>query len=115
MDQNTVRLRVAYLVIIARPSYLALLPGGWPLIFSTRRTTHLKNEEDHFKNLVSGTLLGALAGAGLGLGACVFIFEGTLLFTGDTVLFGAVSCGTLGYFLGDGFIDWLKDHIWWFW
>jgi hypothetical protein len=72
-------------------------------------------EENHFGNTMTGALVGALIGGGLGLGACIYIFEGTLLFAGDTVLVGAVVCGTLGFFLGKGFIEWLKENWWWFW
>ena len=72
-------------------------------------------EEDSWSNIVAGIILGALIGGGLGLGVCLYVFEGTLLFPGDTVLFGAVVCGALGFFLGGGFIEWLKEHWWWFW
>ena len=75
----------------------------------------MHERENHLANVAAGVLLGALIGAGLGLGACIFIFEETLLFTGDTVLFGAGLCGLLGYFLGEGFIEWLKENWWWFW
>ena len=74
----------------------------------------MTHEENHLANVIAGVLLGALVGGSLGLGACMFIFEGTLLFTGDTVLFGAIICGALGYFLGEGFIEWLKENWWWF-
>ena len=60
-------------------------------------TGMMTHEEKHVANVIAGVLLGALVGGGLGLGACIFIFEGTLLFAGDTVLFGAIACGTLGY------------------
>ncbi len=75
----------------------------------------MSQEENHLANVFTGTLLGALLGAGLGLGACTFIFEGPLLFMGDTMLAGAIICGVLGYFLGEGFIEWLKENWWWFW
>ena len=71
--------------------------------------------EDHLANVIAGTLLGILIGGGLGLGACVYIFDEPPLFTGDTILFGAIVCGTLGYVLGEGFIEWLKENWWWFW
>ncbi|MEM8672026.1 MAG: hypothetical protein AAGG48_31205 [Planctomycetota bacterium] len=71
--------------------------------------------EDNLTNVFWGVLLGALVGGGLGLGACVYLFERTLLFPGDTILFGAFVCGTLGYFLGEVFIEWLMGHWWWFW
>jgi len=73
------------------------------------------NHDHPRANVVAGVLLGALAGGGLGLGACMFIFDGTLLFPGDTMLLGAVLCGMLGYFVGEPFLDWLHDNIWWFW
>ncbi|MCA9194282.1 MAG: hypothetical protein KDB03_21080 [Planctomycetales bacterium] len=72
-------------------------------------------EENSLGNIIAGTLLGGLCGGGLGLGACMFIFDEPPLFLGDTVLIGAVLCGTLGYFLGAGFIEWLKEIWWWFW
>lgn len=75
----------------------------------------MSHDENRVGNVVAGVLLGALAGGGLGLGTCIYIIEGTLLFTGDTVLFGALLCGTLGFFLGAGFIEWLKENWWWFW
>ena len=65
-------------------------------------------------NMIAATSLGALAGASLGLGACVYIFEQPLLFTGDTVLAGALICGRLGWYFGSGFVDWLKENWWWF-
>ena len=65
-------------------------------------------EESHAHNIIAGILLGGLCGGGLGLGACMFIFDDPPFFTGDTILIGAVLCGALGYFLGAGFIEWLK-------
>jgi hypothetical protein len=73
------------------------------------------DEEGHVANVVWGVLLGAVVGGGLGLGACTFIIEGTLLFPGDTILAGAILCGTLGFFLGEGFIEWLKENWFSFW
>jgi hypothetical protein len=76
---------------------------------------HNSNDgEDHLANIISGVLLGALVGGWLGLGACTFIFQGTLLFAGDTMLAGALICVTLGFFLGEGFIEWMKENSW-FW
>ena len=78
----------------------------------------MSNEENHLGNLVAGMFLGALLGAGLGLGVCVYFFDDPLLFPGDTILFGALLCGTLGFFLGAGFIEWLKENAWnffWWW
>lgn len=73
------------------------------------------HQENHLENVTMGIFLGALVGGGLGLGACIFIFDETLLFTGDTVLIGAVTCGALGYIFGEDFIEWLKENWWWFW
>lgn len=70
---------------------------------------------NHLRNVTTGVLLGALIGGGIGLGACMLIFDEAPLFTGDTVLAGALLCGTLGFLLGEGFIEWLKESWWHFW
>ena len=75
----------------------------------------MTDNEHHLGNIVAGVLLGAIIGGGIGLGACVFVFDEPPFFTGDTVLIGACVCGTLGYFLGEGFIEWLKGNWWGFW
>ena len=75
----------------------------------------MPHQESHLSNILMGTLLGAFAGGGLGLGVCIYLFEDPPLFTGDTVLIGAVVCGALGFFLGETFIEWLQENIWWFW
>jgi len=33
----------------------------------------------------------------------------------STILIGAAICGLLGFFLGEGFIEWLKENWWNFW
>ncbi len=68
------------------------------------------NNEHHLTNVIAGVFLSALVGGGLGLGACIFISEGTLLFLGDTILAGALIYGTLGFFLGEGFIEWIEEN-----
>ena len=75
----------------------------------------MSNDENHIGNIIAGVLLGGLIGGGLGLGACIFIFDEPPFFTGDTVLIGALTCGVLGFFLGEGFIEWLKENWWHFW
>ena len=75
----------------------------------------MSNEENHLKNVASGIVMGVIVGGGLGLGACMYVFEGTLLFPGDTVLLGAVVCGTLGLIYGESFIEFMEEHYWWFW
>ncbi len=49
------------------------------------------------------------------MGVCTFLIEGTLWFPGDTIVAGALICGTLGYVVGEDFIDWLKENWWWSW
>lgn len=75
----------------------------------------MSDQEDHLANVLKATGLGALIGAGIGWGACVFVIDDPLLFPGDTILFGAILCGLLGYVFGDSFVDRLQDRWWWFW
>jgi hypothetical protein len=75
----------------------------------------MSNDETHFRNLVAGVFFGALAGGGLGLGACVFIFSDPPFFTGDTILIGAIAGGLLGLWLGAGFVEWMKENWLSFW
>ncbi len=62
------------------------------------------------KGLWVGMLLGAFAG----LGVCMWLIQGTLLFPGDTMLFGAIICGILGFLFGETFFEWLKERWHWF-
>lgn len=73
------------------------------------------NDGSHLGNVIVGTFFGALAGGGLGLGACMYLFDDPPFFTGDTILIGAVVCGPLGFFLGARFIEWLKENWLEFW
>ncbi len=61
---------------------------------------------------------GVLAGVGLGglsgLGVCIWLLDTPVVFSGDTMLLGAVLLGTCGWFWGDDFIEWVKEHGWWF-
>ena len=61
-----------------------------------------------------GLWVGALVGGLVGLGACMWIIEGTLLFPGDTILFGAIICSVLGFLMGETFFEWLKERWHWF-
>jgi hypothetical protein len=58
------------------------------------------------KGLIWGVFLGGLAG----LGVCIWLISETLLFPGDTMVAGALICGTCGYIYGDSFFEWLKDN-----
>lgn len=60
-----------------------------------------------------GVILGAFTGASAGLGVCVYLIPGTLLFPGDTILIGAILFAFLGYKYGDSFFDWIRDNWWW--
>ena len=71
--------------------------------------------EDDVANAVTGMLLGAVVGAGLGLGTCIWLLSEPPWFPGDTILIGAVLCGGLGWWFGDGFIDCLKECWHFFW
>lgn len=61
-----------------------------------------------------GLWVGALAGGLVGLGVCMWLIEGTRLFPGDTILFGAIICGVLGFLMGETFFEWLKERWHWF-
>lgn len=60
-----------------------------------------------------GLWMGALFGGFSGLGVCMFLIDGTLLFPGDTILFGAILFGVLGFLYGETFFAWLREN--WFW
>lgn len=75
----------------------------------------MAGEENHLGHLIAGTPLGGLCGGGMGLGACIFICKDPLVFNGDTILIGAILGGWLGWLLGAGFIEWLKENWWSFW
>ncbi len=75
----------------------------------------MADRKQELANVVTGTLLGALVGGGMGLGVCIYIFDQTPFFVGDTVLIGALVCGVLGYWQGERFIEWLSENWWWFW
>lgn len=65
----------------------------------------MASHDNHLANIITGAALGALIGGAMGLGVCMFVFEGTLLFEGDTVLAGAVICGSPGYYLATGSLN----------
>jgi hypothetical protein len=71
--------------------------------------------DDHIANTVTGLIVGAFIGATAGLVVCTWLLSGTLFLTGDTVPFGAVLCGDLGWWFGDRIFDWLQENWWWFW
>ena len=66
-------------------------------------------------NTFMGVIFGALIGGSIGLGICVWVIPITLVFPGDTMVAGAIICGTAGYKYGEPFIDWLRDNWWRFW
>ncbi len=59
---------------------------------------------------LKGLLFGGLIGGLAGLGVCVWLISGTLLFPGDTILAGALICGVLGFLYGEVFLDWLRNN-----
>jgi hypothetical protein len=89
--------------------------NNYNLSFGATASLTMSNDESNLGNVIGGTFFGALAGGGLGLGACMFLFDDPPFFTGDTMLIGAIACGVLGFFLGAGFIAWLKENWWGFW
>lgn len=61
-------------------------------------------------NAIKGLIWGAFLGALSGLGVCIWLISGTLLFPGDTMVAGALICGAFGYIYGDSFFEWLKSN-----
>lgn len=59
-------------------------------------------------------VVGLVAGAAWGatLGICMWLLPGAILFPGDTMALGAVVFAALGYYKGNDFFRWLRDH--WF-
>ena len=62
-----------------------------------------------------GLFLGALIGGLLGLGVGTLVIGEPVWFPGDAIVAGALICGTLGYVVGEDFIEWLKENWWWPW
>ena len=63
---------------------------------------------------IAAAVVGALFGSLIGLGICWGLIAEDLLFVGDTIVAGALICGTLGFIFGDRFVDWLRENWWWF-
>lgn len=63
---------------------------------------------------LKGLLLGVVLGATGGLGVCVWLIDGTLLFPGHTMLFGAILFGVLGFLYGESYFEWFKERWYWF-
>ncbi|MGD9858105.1 MAG: hypothetical protein AB7U20_24445 [Planctomycetaceae bacterium] len=63
---------------------------------------------------LKGALWGVFLGGFGGLGVCIWLIHEPLLFTGDTIVFGALICGGLGFVFGDDFLEWIKENWWWF-
>ena len=61
---------------------------------------------------MAGVILGALFGASIGLGICMYVLPFTILFQGDTIVAGALICGIAGLIYGEPFIDWLLENFW---
>lgn len=66
------------------------------------------------RDAIKGTLAGGFLGALAGLGVCMWLIPGTLLFVGDTIVIGALVGGVAGFVWGDDFFDWLKQNWGWF-
>lgn len=73
-----------------------------------------QNDRDvKIAHTIWGVILGAFTGATAGLGLCVYVIPGTLLFPGDTIVFGALAFAYFGYRYGEDFFDWLNENWWW--
>src|SRR5262245_10110673 len=59
---------------------------------------------------VVGLIAGAIWGATVGLGVCIWLLPRAILFPGDTMAVGAVIFGVLGYYRGSDVFRWLRDH-----
>jgi hypothetical protein len=72
----------------------------------------MRDRDEDYASAVYGALVGLFIGASGGWFACAYLFPETLFFPGDTMLFGAVLFGFLGYRYGHRFIDevwsWLR-------
>lgn len=69
-----------------------------------------RESEETVANVLLGILLGALIGGGLGLGGACCVNGLTLQQLGVVALGAAILGGGGGFFLGSGFIEWLKEH-----
>jgi hypothetical protein len=69
------------------------------------------NEESHLSATLVGMGLGALMGMGFGFTAGAMVFPWGAILLGTVV--GTVVGGLLGFWLGTGFTEWLKEHLFW--
>ena len=56
------------------------------------------------------TLIGAGFGALVGLTLRMWLIDEAWLFPGDTVVIGAILFAILGYWYGQSFLDFLREH-----
>jgi hypothetical protein len=61
-----------------------------------------------------GALWGVLIGGLGGLGVCIWLIDDPPFFPGDTIAIGACICGFLGFFIGEPFLEWMKENWHWF-
>ncbi len=68
-----------------------------------------ENRPDPLSNTIQGVFLGTFIGITVGFGATFYLAGDPFFFTGDIILTCALLFGMLGYFLGEGFIEWVKE------
>lgn len=70
-----------------------------------------------WSDALKGAFWGGLIGAFAGLGVCIWLIDGTLWFPGDTILIGVALGAIGGFFWGEPFLEFLRDHwhllTWW--
>ncbi|MEZ6061965.1 MAG: hypothetical protein R3C19_16595 [Planctomycetaceae bacterium] len=78
---------------------------------SWRKKQDETNRLRHWLAVGGCTVVGGFIGATMGLGVCVYLLSFTILFPGDTIVAGAIICGTFGFIYGEPFLDWLLENF----
>ncbi len=73
----------------------------------------IRNEET--ATVVLGIFFGGLAGLGAGFTLLLWLENATVWHWLLSGVGGAVVGGVMAHWFGDEIVEWLQEHLWWFW